>query len=211
MVKAGKTYQVQFSTEQLATIQGYQFTLAVDQARIEAIQGQLMPLENFGLQGVDRGQITTSWNVVEGKRLPLEKTTSLFTLEVLALKDGQLRDMLSLQERPTLIEAYDLTGNQMAVSLNFMEYQTPQVFELYQNEPNPFHNQTTIEYTLPADGEVSLILRDETGKQLKVMQQNGKMGRNQFQLEETSLPSGMIYYQIYSKFGTKAKKMLRLN
>jgi len=45
---------------------------------------------------------------------------------------------------------------------------------------------------------------------LRVIKEAGKAGRNQIQLNELDLPAGFIYYQLNTKYGTKSKKMLRV-
>ena len=210
-LKAGQTYELTFSTQQLAQIQGYQFTLQADKVRIDQVGEGIMKLANLGLQGLDRGQITTSWNysTVGGGRLSaVGSTEELFTLQVLALEDVQLSEVLTIQDQPTSVEAYDAAGNTMQVQLDFQTATTLPVFELYQNEPNPFNSMTTIKYVLPADSEARLILRDEAGRVLQTIRQAGITGKNQFQLNELDLPAGFIYYQLITKFGTKSKKML---
>jgi len=82
-------------------------------------------------------------------------------------------------------------------------------FELFQNQPNPFHDRTIIGFYLPGDAEIELVLRDETGRILKTFKEARKGGYNTIQLEE-ELTNGFIYYQLSTKFGTKAKKMLQL-
>jgi len=57
---------------------------------------------------------------------------------------------------------------------------------------------------------VKLILRDETGRVLKVIKHNGTTGYNKIQIEKEELASGFIYYQLSTKFGSKAKKMIQL-
>ena len=133
----------------------------------------------------------------------------LFTLELLALEEVLVREVITIQEQPTAVEAYDKTGDLMEVQLQF---NTPleSTFELYQNEPNPYHNSTTIKYFLPADDATTLVLRDEAGRVLQVIQQDGKAGLNDIQLKELTLPAGFIYYQLTTRFGTKSKKMLQL-
>ena len=124
------------------------------------------------------------------------------------MEDVQLSEVLTIQDQPTSVEAYDDAGNTMQVQLDFQTATTLPVFELYQNEPNPFNSMTTIKYVLPADSEARLILRDEAGRVLQTIRQAGITGKNQFQLNELDLPAGFIYYQLITKFGTKSKKML---
>jgi len=98
----------------------------------------------------------------------------------------------------------------MEVKFNFSEVGTEKVFELYQNEPNPFQGQTTIGFYLPGDSEVELILRNETGKIVKQIKSYETAGFNQIQLTDSGIPTGFIYYQLNTAFGTKAKKMIKL-
>ena len=125
-------YKVQFSTKQLKQIQGYQFTLKVDQVRVDKVQGGVMELEHFGLQGLDQGQITASWNqkTVVGGQWPVdEEPDPLFMIELFALQDARLSQVLSIQERPTAVEAYDAAGNIMEVQLHFTAPTNQPVFE----------------------------------------------------------------------------------
>jgi len=213
-LKAGETYSLAFSTEQLNTIQGYQFTLGYS-----GVAG----VENFGLHKMDDGMITTSWNqsAVGSTQLAVanssqpstvnrEPLTVLFNIEFTALKDGKLSEQLSIINRPTTIEAYDKNDNLMDVQLTFTTPLFNDQFELFQNQPNPFHDRTIIGFYLPGDSEIQLILRDETGRVLKTFKEARKGGYNTIQLEKEELTNGFIYYQLSTKFGTKAKKMLRL-
>ena len=139
-----------------------------------------------------------------------DDATDLFTLHFLALADGQLSDLLHLGARPTAVEAYDQAGDIMDIELAFTEAITSSEFDLFQNEPNPFQGQTSIGYVLPGDSDIELILRDETGRVLRVIKEAGKAGSNQIQLDELDVPAGFIYYQLNTKYGTKSKKMLRI-
>ena len=146
-----------------------------------------------------------------------EPSTELFNIEFTALEDGRLSEQLSLVSRPTTIEAYsagtslgDQEGSLMDIKLTFTTSSSEKQFELYQNQPNPFYDKTMIGFYLPNDSEVELILRDEMGKVLKTIKQDGIAGYNTIQLEIGDLPNGFIYYQLSTKYKTKAKKMIQL-
>ena len=68
----------------------------------------------------------------------------------------------------------------------------------------------SIGFYLPGDSKIILTLRDETGRLLRIIKEDRKAGEHKIDLSEFDLPSGFIYYQLSSKFGTNAKKMLRL-
>jgi len=50
-----------------------------------------------------------------------------------------------------------------------------------------------------------LILRDETGRVLKSLKEDRPAGYNSFEFQKEELTNGFIYYQLNTKFGTKAK------
>ena len=206
-LKAGETYKVTFSTKQLPEIQGYQFTLAYDNLKVEKLHSGIAGIENFGLHKMDEGMITTSWNQLATNN---QQRATLFTLDFIAQKDGKLSEQLSIIDRPTPMEVYNGNGNLMRVQLRFTMPLYNKQFELFQNQPNPFKEQTEIGFYLPSDSEVQLILRDELGRILKVIKMDGKAGNNRLEITKSQLPNGFIYYELLTKFGAQGKKMLRL-
>ena len=216
-LKIGETYSLIFSTTQLSKIQGYQFTLGYDNLKVSKLKSGIAGVENFGLHKMQKGMITTSWNqplAIGSQQLAVSSTqpsTVLFTIEFIAQKDGKLSEQLSIIDRPTAIEAYNQNGEIMKVELTFTESSRTEQFEVFQNQPNPFHDKTMIGFYLPGDSEVQLVLRDEAGRILKSLKEDRKAGYNVIQLDKEELTNGFIYYQLSSKFGTKTKKMVKLN
>ncbi|MEM1119957.1 MAG: hypothetical protein AAGJ18_05875, partial [Bacteroidota bacterium] len=213
-VKAGQTYELTFQTEQLAQIQGYQFTLAYDNLKLDKLHSGVAKVENFGLYKMDNGFITTSWNAKGGNEAQPatsnQQPATLFTIMFTAEKDGKLSEQLSLLDRPTAIEAYDVKGELMDVQLTFTTPLAGEPFDLFQNQPNPFHKTTSIGFYLPSESEVELILRDETGRVLRTIKADKQAGYNTIEINQADLTNGFIYYQLNSKFGSKARKMLKL-
>ena len=82
--------------------------------------------------------------------------------------------------------------------------------ELYQNKPNPFQGETNISFYLPESSEVTLILRDEVGRLLKEIKVQKAAGLNNLKINSADLPTGLIYYQLNTKYGTQTKKMLKI-
>jgi len=215
LLKAGESYSLTFQTEQLSKIQGYQFTLGYENLKVSNLKTGVAGVENFGLHLMDKGMITTSWNqeLVGSQQLAVGSTqlTTLFTIEFVAEKDGQLSEQLSIIDRPTAIEAYNQSGEIMEVALTFTKPSIAETFDLFQNQPNPFHDKTMIGFYLPGDSEVQLVLRDEAGRVLKTIKEVRKAGSNTIQLDKEELTNGFIYYQLSTKYGTKVKKMVKLN
>jgi hypothetical protein len=80
---------------------------------------------------------------------------------------------------------------------------------LYQNEPNPFKDQTMIRFELAEEGAVVFTVTDVTGKTLKVVNTIGAKGMNLLPLDADELGvTGLLYYTIESGEFTATKKML---
>ncbi len=81
-------------------------------------------------------------------------------------------------------------------------------FELEQNQPNPFDNQTSIGFTLPEAGNVELVITNNLGQ--IVYQKTGSFpqGRSEIKLEDLNLAEGTYYYTMYYNEEKQVKKMI---
>jgi len=89
----------------------------------------------------------------------------------------------------------------------------PSEFFLSQNYPNPFNPTTTIEFTLPADGNVTLTIYDVLGREVAVLLNNEQRRAGELQqavFDASRLSSGVYFSRL--EFGGKQllKKMLLL-
>ncbi len=85
----------------------------------------------------------------------------------------------------------------------------PQKFELQQNYPNPFNPTTSISFTLPHSGNVSLKVYNVIGEEVATLVNGFKTAQTyHVTFNATNLSSGVYIYQI--KFGNQAisKKMV---
>jgi hypothetical protein len=75
---------------------------------------------------------------------------------------------------------------------------TPEGFALKQNYPNPFNPSTTIEFSIPENDLVSLVVYNTLGQEVTRLVDNRKMGAGTYRLEWTAedLPSGVYLYQL---------------
>ncbi len=203
-VQAGNSYTVSFTAEDLNVL-GYQFTLNFDKNALELID--LIPgqagHENFGMELLEEGAITVSWNSDEVS----EET--MFSLVFRAQDEAQLSELLSLNSRFTRAEAYDLNGRLLDVNLAFNGQVAGSGFELYQNVPNPFHGKTVIGFNLPEAGVATLKVVDITGKQLQLIRGEFAKGYNQVALQASELPaSGVLYYTLETADASATMKMV---
>ncbi len=94
---------------------------------------------------------------------------------------------------------------------------TPDDYELYQNYPNPFNPTTTIEFYLPIDKRVSLIIYDVSGREVVRLIDEQELPKGKHKVvwdgrdkNGKAVASGTYLYTL--KFGNfeKTKKMLLL-
>ena len=82
-------------------------------------------------------------------------------------------------------------------------------FELNQNYPNPFNPSTTIKYTIPITGHVSLKVFDILGKEITTLVSSEKSaGTYEVVFNASNLASGVYVYRLQAGNAVQAKKML---
>jgi hypothetical protein len=89
------------------------------------------------------------------------------------------------------------------------ELTNPTDFILYQNYPNPFNPSTTIQYSIPQDGLITLKIYDVLGKELKTLvNENKSTGRYEVKFDASSLASGVYLYQLKVNDFIETKMMM---
>lgn len=134
-------------------------------------------------------------NVVSEEEYLRIDDTSIKWMLVNAIKDQQ-EIINSQEERIVKLEEMiqsivDVSGiDQTEVTLS------SDVAELKQNKPNPFTGLTIIEYTLPAEANISQIkIFNMNGKLMKSFKLN-HIGKGQLKINAPDLPSGTYTYQL---------------
>ncbi len=87
----------------------------------------------------------------------------------------------------------------------------PATYSLSQNYPNPFNPATTINFSIPKAGNVSLKVFNVLGQEVKTLV-NGyqQAGKYTVSFDASSLTSGVYFYSISSESFNQVKKMLLL-
>lgn len=85
----------------------------------------------------------------------------------------------------------------------------PKNFELKQNYPNPFNPSTTIQFSMPKNGYVTLKVYDMTGKQTALLVDGYKTaGNHMVNYDASHLASGVYLYSINIDGYSDSKKMI---
>jgi len=110
--------------------------------------------------------------------------------------------------------SYQLFSKDGAAGNGIIELGNPDEFALYQNYPNPFSNQTTIQYDVAEATSVKIYIYNTLGQLVKTIDQGENSvgthtvewdGKND---DGDTLSSGVYFYQLRTKDFNKTMKML---
>ncbi|NIM18861.1 MAG: T9SS type A sorting domain-containing protein [Candidatus Latescibacteria bacterium] len=111
---------------------------------------------------------------------------------------------------------YDQATNPPTISVStaVAKISVPHSFELSRNFPNPFSNETTIQFTLPEASEVSLRIYDVTGRLVKTLLE-GMAGKgttpivwNRTNTNGRRVPCGVYFYRLESNTRLATRKLV---
>ncbi len=115
--------------------------------------------------------------------------------------------------------AYQYRLKQIDFSGNYEYLKTVEVnvsnnpigFQLSQNYPNPFNPSTKISFDIPESGNVSLIIYNVLGQQVKTLVNNFmEAGTHTINFSAEGLQSGLYFYKLESSGLNQVKKMTLL-
>ena len=211
----GEEIVIPFKLNDMDLMSGMQFTLEYNPANLEftGFSGAAIQVSesNFGYRLIDEGIITFSWNTFSGAAMDVSDN-DLFELRFLARSSSDISSELQLNSRYTAASAFNTEG-EFNVALNILSESgialNTNVFELYQNEPNPFRINTSIGFNLPEASAATLRIMDISGKELRVIKDNFSRGYNKIDLDLSSLKgNGVLYYQLETATHAATNKMI---
>ncbi|MEM8909803.1 MAG: T9SS type A sorting domain-containing protein, partial [Bacteroidota bacterium] len=167
---------------------------------------------NFGLSLLDEGILTTSWYSSLPIDLPYDAV--LFSLNFEAKQTTRWSEAIHLHPRYLSAEAYHPTHRLMDLALDFQTAEPTNgnaPFELLQNQPNPFQDETVIRFALPEASTARLRLYDLSGRTLRYIEGDFAKGWNEIIVQQADLnATGVLYYQLDTPTHSGTKKMIVL-
>jgi hypothetical protein len=105
---------------------------------------------------------------------------------------AEVRIRLLAQEKPAAVDAPDVAG-----------------YGLGQNDPNPFHDATSIEFSIPHTGTVRLEIYDLLGRRVATLV-DGRMGPGVHRAtwNATGVPAGIYYYRLVGENWSGSREMI---
>lgn len=208
----GMEYDIPVYVNHESGIEGLQFTIKYNPENLIFTgyeNSQIDPVEsNFGYQSMKNGYITFSWNTFSEKHFDVN--VPAFYLKFRALNNAITFGNLSLNsDITTALSVID--EEEIPIAFRF-ENSTNDELVVYQNNPNPFTDGTTITFNLPDEGAVELKVIDATGKLLFSQNQKYAKGLNHITLQKSVLNArGVLYYSIKVKNDIITKKMILID
>ncbi len=186
-VEAGERVDVTIASS-VSDVIGYQIQLFVEEGEVLGLDGKGLTEANYSIQG---SKVAVSYN----GDLSLSDQSAAFTLSIIAGSDGLLSEQLSIKNSQLRSEAY--VGESLnARDIRLTAKETSDI-KLYQNRPNPFSDQTDIDFELPENGEVTMTLYNVTGQIIKTISRTGVKGLNTWTLSKSDInTTGLVYYKL---------------
>jgi len=196
--------------------------------RIDAYEAYLLALAMIPVE-------LTSFNAIsDGKKVTLNWQTATETnnqgFEIQRSNDGEFEKIGFVPGHGTTteIQSYifvdeNVLAGEYSYRLKQMDYDgtteysnvvevevaQPVEYSLSQNYPNPFNPSTTIAYSIPKDGMVSLKVYDVLGKEVvTLINEVQSADTKNITFDATELSSGVYYYQLVSGEFTSIKKLI---
>jgi hypothetical protein len=208
-VEAGELVSVEFTSEAFAEVYGYQFTMELSGLEFVGIESGAVAMREENVGVLSSNLVTMSYN--SPGATTASKAESIFTVQFLAKEAGELAHMIDITSKVTRSEIYigeTLETRTIALTTRGAITEVAET-ALYQNEPNPFVEQTVIGFDLAETAKATLTVFDVTGKVIVKQDIDGVKGYNTLNLTAKQLgTSGVLYYTLESGDFTATKKMI---
>ena len=174
---------------------------------------------NFNSNASSEGKLTTLWLGDPLYGNTLEDSTIIFSLAFTVIGSPNSQSIVAITDEPLPIEVTDLDGNELPVIVeNGMvtvvgplstDIQSNELFALYQNEPNPFDNQTVIRFNLKRSMEVTFEIYDINGRLVYTLRNQFQEGKNSIVIDADTLPGkGNYIYTMKTNDYSLTNKMV---
>jgi hypothetical protein len=120
-----------------------------------------------------------------------------------------LRGLLKAERDKRQLEDLLLSTGLRTDEQNTSNLNIPKVYSLSQNYPNPFNPVTKINYELPKDGMIKLVIYDILGREIKTLVNEIKQtGRYTVEFNGSGFASGVYFYRIQAGSFVQVKRMV---
>ncbi|CAN5583534.1 hypothetical protein BH10BAC5_BH10BAC5_06280 [soil metagenome] len=174
------------------------FTSLVDARKVTLKWSTTVELNNAGFDIERKASTSDSW----GKIGNVNGAGNSYTTQNYSFSENNLQSGKYIYR----LKQMDFNGNFHYYPLSAeVIVGVPTKFELSQNYPNPFNPTTKINYDLPFDSKVSIVLFDVTGRQVATILNSAQVaGYQTITFNASNMASGMYFYQINAEGGNQS-------
>ncbi len=215
----GEMIDVYFYSQDFQNIGSFQFAAEFDTDLLEF--EEIIALNGSPVSGlmhnpnlVEEGTIIASWFSTSGEGVSANSGQAVFAMRFKARQDIENEALLNLNNSQLRSEV--MTGNYELLSINFEQAAatTNQIelsnegYYLEQNQPNPFTEQSFIEFGLADAQEVNFLIVNNLGE--VAFSQNAAFGKgtHRIELKDLNLPAGVYFYSLRAGDFVATRKMI---
>ena len=209
-MEPGKEYIIDLNINNNA-LAALQLALKIDKTNVATFSVQEGNLPQFETGNFEvnpkQGIVGMAW--VNTKREVLSNENSIIQLRITPRQSAWLHELISLEEQNMENLSYNTEGVEKQLQLKFTNLKTENIgFELHQNRPNPFVNETAISFILPETNTAELSVYDINGKQIYNLNKVFTKGFNEVKLDNSVIKNtGVYFYRLQSDKFTAVKRM----
>jgi len=214
----GEIFEIPFYANNFTGIEDLQFALKFDTDKLElkeVISSANVDLSNLasGTTDSEDGLIYFSWFNVNGQFSTIDNSTPLFTLKFQAKEFLQSDfEYFSIDMDHMSPVAHNVINQNLNIDINnqtTVATNNPTLLDFsLSNFPNPFTNETDIEFDLPTSSDAVVRIQDELGRIIWALDGSFVKGNNKIKVNTSKWAAGMYYYSILIDEGIVTNKML---
>ena len=210
-VLSGDMIELEFKSNDLENILGMQNTIKIDPSMAEILD--IVPYatsisdQNFNIIDAKSGLINMSWN---GDFVSGDESNTLFSLKLKLKSDAYVSDIVEIEDRVLKAEAYYKDASVAGIDIEFKSSMDDiRTVSLYQNTPNPWTDETVINFFMPKADNYTINVYDVNGKLLCTFSDVAGEGMNGLRLENSDFEyGGVMYYELIASDVRLVNKML---
>ncbi len=213
-VKANEIITIPIMAENLSNYIGMQWTIELStDMEYMGFESVDLPLGNDHMALVEkngRKYLTLSYDEQSGITLP--EGSVLFNIICRPIRNSKISELLWMNDAVTTSEAYPIEEVPSSIGLSSRNIKTETNSFFMQNHPNPFKDETIIQFSLSEKSPVVLSIFDASGSMVSKSNDIYNAGNHTLVLTEKQLGSkyGVFFCKIKTKNLEQIIKILRI-
>lgn len=222
----GQTVEMDIKVMNFDSVLSMQFSLNWDSTVLKFVDiksfGVIPNLNKSSFSNSKPGVLRALWVTSGSEGISVSDSTSIFTLVFSAIGQPDSSTSIAFSNEPTIIEFIgQVNGNNQNLDFRMLDgsltlMSTTAVYSLseptvtlFQNEPNPFTEYTTIRFSMPRHDHVMLEVYDLKGQLIYMYDDNYSFGEQRLKLFRPIFPAAGTYlYRLKSTDFELTKKMI---